>query len=84
VAGEVPAHWEVSTLRRVTVDKCDGPFGSGIKSEHYTDEGALVVRLQNIRAGRFHYGEPVFLSQSYFESSYEVTRYYPATYWLLA
>ena len=27
---EVPAHWEVSTLRRVTVDKCDGPFGSGI------------------------------------------------------
>ena len=66
--GEVPAHWEVSTLRRVTVDKCDGPFGSGIKSEHYTDEGVLVVRLQNIRAGRFHYGEPVFLSQSYFES----------------
>ena len=66
--GEVPAHWEVSTLRRVTLDKCDGPFGSGIKSEHYTDEGALVVRLQNIRAGRFHYGEPVFLSQSYFES----------------
>jgi len=52
--GEVPAHWEVSTLRRVTVDKCDGPFGSGIKSEHYTDEGVLVVRLQNIRAGRFH------------------------------
>ncbi len=66
--GVVPAHWEVSTLRRVTVDKCDGPFGSGIKSEHYTDEGVLVVRLQNIRAGRFHYGEPVFLSQSYFES----------------
>ena len=65
---EVPAHWEVSTLRRVTVDKCDGPFGSGIKSEHYTNEGTLVVRLQNIRAGRFHYGEPVFLSQSYFES----------------
>ena len=66
--GEVPAHWEVSTLRRVTLDKCDGPFGSGIKSEHYTDEGALVVRLQNIRAGRFHYSEPVFLNQSYFES----------------
>lgn len=66
--GKVPAHWEISTLRRVTVEKCDGPFGSGIKSEHYTDEGALVVRLQNIRAGRFYVGEPVFLSRRYFES----------------
>ena len=64
--GEVPAHWEMVPLARITADRCDGPFGSGIKSEHYTDEGALVVRLQNIRAGKFNRGEPVYLDESYF------------------
>jgi type I restriction enzyme, S subunit len=65
---ETPSHWETVTLSRVTLDKCDGPFGSGIKSEHYTDEGALVIRLQNIRAGHFHRGGPVYLDQRYFDS----------------
>lgn len=63
---KVPQHWQVLTLERVTVDKCDGPFGSGIKSEHYMDEGALVVRLQNIRADEFNRGIPVFLDYQYF------------------
>ena len=29
--GKVPQHWKVLTLARVTLDKCDGPFGSGLK-----------------------------------------------------
>lgn len=62
----VPEHWRVLGLERVTVDKCDGPFGSGIKSEHYTDEGALVVRLQNICADEFNRGTPVFVNYQYF------------------
>ncbi|GLT23542.1 type I restriction-modification protein subunit S [Zoogloea oryzae] len=65
--GEVPEHWVLTPLGRISVARCDGPFGSGIKSEHYTDEGALVVRLQNIRAGLFNMGEPVFLDESYFQ-----------------
>ncbi|MFC7411452.1 restriction endonuclease subunit S [Hydrogenophaga atypica] len=64
--GEVPAHWSLSSLARISTDRCDGPFGSGIKSEHYTENGALVVRLQNIRAEGYHRGEPVFLDMSYF------------------
>lgn len=64
--GEVPAHWAVKSLGRIAIDRCDGPFGSGIKSEHYTDEGALVIRLQNIRAGAFNVGEPVYLDETYF------------------
>ncbi len=63
---EVPAHWQLSTLARLAIDRCDGPFGSGIKSEHYTESGALVVRLQNIRAGAFHRGESVYLDEAYF------------------
>lgn len=64
--GEVPGHWVLTPLARISLERCDGPFGSGIKSEHYTDEGALVVRLQNIRAGLFNTGEPVFLDEHYF------------------
>lgn len=67
--GEVPAHWEIAPLARIAIERCDGPFGSGIKSEHYTDSGAFVVRLQNIRAGLFSIGEPVFLDESYFLDS---------------
>ncbi len=31
----------------------DGPFGSNLKTEHYTDEGPRVIRLQNIGDGVF-------------------------------
>jgi type I restriction enzyme, S subunit len=54
--GEIPAHWTTCALRLVTQSYCDGPFGSGLKSSHYTDEGVRVIRLQNI-------GEAVFLDQ---------------------
>ncbi|WP_188694551.1 restriction endonuclease subunit S [Silvimonas amylolytica] len=66
--GEVPAHWVITSLGKVASERCDGPFGSGIKSEHYTEEGAIVVRLQNIRAGAFNIGEPVYLDMVYFQS----------------
>ena len=31
----------------------DGPFGSNLKTEHYTDNGPRVIRLQNIGDGVF-------------------------------
>jgi type I restriction enzyme S subunit len=65
--GDVPAHWTLMSLARVTEAKCDGPFGSGIKSEHYTDTGAVVIRLQNIRAEGFNAGDPAFIALDYFE-----------------
>ncbi len=66
--GEVPAHWNIISLARLASEKCDGPFGSGIKSEHYKDDGALVVRLQNIRAEGFFDGEPAYLDLEYFQN----------------
>jgi type I restriction enzyme S subunit len=44
--GEVPEHWIITRLGRMSTSRCDGPFGSGLKSEHYVDSGVLVVRLQ--------------------------------------
>jgi type I restriction enzyme S subunit len=39
--GEVPEHWEVKPLGRITASRCDGPFGSGLKSGYYSEGGAL-------------------------------------------
>ncbi|WP_178084054.1 restriction endonuclease subunit S [Pseudomonas sp. A-1] len=63
--GQVPEHWETMSLARVTVARCDGPFGSAIKSENYTDSGVRVIRLQNIGIGEFKDGDQAFLSPEY-------------------
>ena len=66
--GDVPEDWEVVPLRRVTLDSCDGPFGSGLKSSHYTEEGIRVVRLQNIGHGEFKDSGAAFISPKYYSS----------------
>ena len=40
-------------LRRCAESVCDGPFGSALKSEHYTESGARVIRLGNIGEGEW-------------------------------
>jgi type I restriction enzyme S subunit len=66
--GEVPAHWRVFKLGRVTLEKCDGPFGSAIKSEHYSEHGVRVVRLQNIRSGAFDGTDAAYLDREYYQA----------------
>jgi type I restriction enzyme, S subunit len=63
--GEVPEHWEVMPLRRVTISRCDGPFGSGLKSSHYSEHGVRVVRLQNIGHAEFKDSDAAFISPEY-------------------
>ena len=64
--GEVPADWQVMSLSRVTKSRCDGPFGSGLKSDHYTDAGRRVIRLQNIASGRFDHRDRAFVDEDYY------------------
>jgi len=64
--GEVPEHWEVMALRRVTTSRCDGPFGSGLKSSHYVEKGIRVVRLQNIGHGAFKDADAAFIDTKYY------------------
>lgn len=66
--GELPAHWEVTRLKRVSSSFCDGPFGSGLKSEHYAEAGVRVVRLQNIRSGVFDGSDAAYIGRSYFDA----------------
>ena len=45
----------------------DGPFGSNLKSEHYTEGGPRVIRLQNIGDG-FFVDEYAHISDEHFAS----------------
>lgn len=52
----LPKGWAWATVDQCAVDEdgiTDGPFGSNLKSEHYTESGPGVIRLQNIGDGRF-------------------------------
>jgi len=45
----------------------DGPFGSNLKTSHYTASGPRVIRLQNVGDGVFH-DERAHISETHFES----------------
>jgi len=53
----VPEAWEWATVDQLASPErnsiTDGPFGSNLKTEHYTTSGPRVIRLQNIGDGRF-------------------------------
>jgi type I restriction enzyme S subunit len=64
----LPPGWIAVPLGDLVVSKSDivdGPFGSNLKTEHYTPEGPRVVRLQNIGEGRFN-DERSHISQDHF------------------
>lgn len=47
--GIIPSDWRVASIDEMIIDIADGPFGSNLKSEHYTDEHeARIVQLSNI------------------------------------
>jgi type I restriction enzyme S subunit len=53
----LPIGWAWITLAQLASPEknaiTDGPFGSNLKTEHYTKTGPRVIRLQNIGDGRF-------------------------------
>ena len=65
--GEIPTEWEIKRLDDIR-DKNDkysfvgGPFGSDLKSEHYTDKGIRVIQLQNICEGYFNNDYKIYTS----------------------
>lgn len=64
---QLPAGWAMATVDELaTVDGItDGPFGTNLKTEHYTDVGPRVVRLQNIGDGVFR-DERAHISEEHF------------------
>ncbi len=64
----VPSHWSTLSLARITVLRCDGPFGSSIKSENYVESGVRVIRLQNVGSAEFRGDDAAFLDEHYVRS----------------
>lgn len=69
--GELPEGWRWTTVGELAAAApysiTDGPFGSKLKTEHYTDSGPRVIRLQNIGDGVFR-DEKAHISREHFET----------------
>lgn len=62
-----PKGWSTLSFRQAGVRLSDGPFGSNLKSEHYTTEGVRVIRLGNIGVGSFIDKDKSFVSTEHYE-----------------
>jgi len=68
---ELPEGWVWTTVGQLASSDpnaiTDGPFGSNLKTSHYTSAGPRVIRLQNIGDGVF-IDAPAHISQQHYES----------------
>jgi type I restriction enzyme S subunit len=67
---DLPSGWEWATLEDLLAPEpraiTDGPFGSNLKSSHYTESGPRVIRLQNVGDMVFN-DEYAHISSDHFE-----------------
>ena len=67
---DLPGSWRWTRLEDLAAPEpraiTDGPFGSKLKTEHYTDHGPRVIRLQNIGDGQFRDDDKAHISESRF------------------
>ena len=65
----LPSKWCWATINDLAAAEpnsiTDGPFGSNLKTSHYTETGPRVIRLQNIGDGIFH-DATAHISESHF------------------
>ena len=59
--------WNKLTLKELSLRFSDGPFGSNLKTEHYSDNGIQVIRLQNIGVNRFVEKDVSYVSELHYE-----------------
>lgn len=61
-----PFKWSTLTMKQAGIRLSDGPFGSNLKSEHYTLDGVRVIRLGNIGCGYFYDEDQSYISQEHY------------------
>ncbi len=54
-------------MKNASVRLSDGPFGSNLKSAHYTAKGVRVIRLGNIGCGYFNDADKSFIPEEHYE-----------------
>jgi type I restriction enzyme S subunit len=63
-----PKVWASRSIGSLATKMSDGPFGSNLKSDHYTPEGIRVFRLQNVGVGYLNDSDEAFISMDHFRS----------------
>lgn len=63
-----PKGWATHRLGDLALKMSDGPFGSNLKTSHYTETGVRVIRLQNIGIGALNDKDQAFVSLEHFAS----------------
>lgn len=66
--GHRAADWSHKTVESLCLHISDGPFGSNLKSDDYTNGGARVVRLENIGHLSFQAAKETFISLGKYET----------------
>ena len=69
-----PKKWRTMTFKQASVRLSDGPFGSNLKSEHYSDSGVRVIRLGNIGNGEFIDKDKSYIPYQHYEKIYMYVR----------
>jgi type I restriction enzyme, S subunit len=60
-----PKKWGIRNLEESVLIMRDGPFGSNLKTEHYTETGVRIVRLQNIGVNQFLDSNKEYVSEKH-------------------
>ena len=60
--------WQLRSIDSLCLSISDGPFGSNLKSDDYTDQGARVVRLENIGHLSFDSTKQTFIALEKYET----------------
>jgi type I restriction enzyme S subunit len=61
-----PKKWTCLSVGDTAIKFSDGPFGSNLKSSHYTETGVRVIRLQNIGVGELVDKDKAYVSEDHF------------------
>ncbi|MDE0493116.1 MAG: restriction endonuclease subunit S [Acidimicrobiaceae bacterium] len=71
MTNNLPSGWVWTRLEDLVAHEpraiTDGPFGSNLKTVHYTDDGPRVIRLQNIGDGVYRH-EDAHISEEHYRS----------------
>ena len=59
--------WKTLSFKEAGEKLSDGPFGSNLKSEHYTDAGVRVIRLGNIGVHQFIDNDKSYISEEHYK-----------------
>lgn len=59
--------WKTLSFKEAGEKLSDGPFGSNLKSEHYTDAGVRVIRLGNIGVRQFIDNDKSYISEEHYK-----------------